>query len=379
MSNVFYTNNIESNVLSKTIDKLRFPLTVLVVVLHCSVRRKGMIVNEDLSDIFSILIAYSYNYIYALLNGALAHLAVPTFFFISGYLFFMKGDFSISTYRNKLHKRIKTLFVPYVAWIALYVVSTIIYKVMEDPSFNIMTFFKDNGYLRLFYDCNVWHTQMSLLSGPFLIPLWYIRDLMVMVIISPLIYFLIKRTRHIYIICLTCLFLLRLWPDIHGISLTAIFFFSLGSEFSIRKRNFVVDMYKISNITNILFAVLLAIILMQCLHIYIMDFSVFPLFLVVGVVFLFNLTSSYVRRNISKKNNLSKYSFFMYCAHHVLLIGLSIKIVDKFLIVVENETLKQLLALLITPILLIFICIMLYKVIQRFMPSVLKILTGERS
>lgn len=113
--------------------------------------------------------------------------------------------------------------------------------------------------------------------------------------------FLIKRTRHIYIICLTCLFLLRLWPDIHGISLTAIFFFSLGSEFSIRKRNFVVDMYKISNITNILFAVLLAIILMQCLHIYIMDFSVFPLFLVVGVVFLFNLTSSYVRRNISKK------------------------------------------------------------------------------
>lgn len=32
MSNVFYTNNIESNVLSKTIDKLRFPLTVLVVV-----------------------------------------------------------------------------------------------------------------------------------------------------------------------------------------------------------------------------------------------------------------------------------------------------------------------------------------------------------
>ncbi len=69
----------------------------------------------------------------------------------------------------------------------------------------------------------------------------------------------------------------------------------------------------------------------------------------------------------------------MYCAHHVLLIGLSIKIVDKFLIVVENETLKQLLALLITPILLIFICIMLYKVIQRFIPSVLKILTGERS
>lgn len=235
------------------------------------------------------------------MNGALAHLAVPTFFFISGYLFFMKGDFSISTYRNKLHKRIKTLFVPYVAWIALYVVSTIIYKVMEDPSFNIMTFLKDNGYLRLFYDCNVWHTQMSLLSGPFLIPLWYIRDLMVMVIVSPLIYFLIKRTRHIYIICLTCLFLLRLWPDIHGISLTAIFFFSLGSEFSIRKRNFVADMYKISNIINILFAVLLAIILMQCLHIYIMDFSVFPLFLIVGVVFLFNLTSSYVRRNISKK------------------------------------------------------------------------------
>ena len=199
-----------------------------------------------------------------------------------------------------------------------------------------------------------------------------------MVIISPLIYFLIKRTRHIYIICLTCLFLLRLWPDIHGISLTAIFFFSLGSEFSIRKRNFVVDMYKISNIINMLFVVLLSIILMQCLHIYYMDFSVFPLFLIVGVVFLFNLTSSYVRRNISKKNNLSKYSFFMYCAHHVLFIGLSIKIVDKFLIVVENETLKQLLALLITPILLIFICIMLYKVMQRFIPNMLKILTGER-
>ena len=80
---------------SKTIKALRFPLTFLVVLLHCMGRDQGMIHWDELTvNDFPLIVKY-------MLSGTLCQLAVPTFFFISGYLFFQKlSHWDLTVYRS---------------------------------------------------------------------------------------------------------------------------------------------------------------------------------------------------------------------------------------------------------------------------------------
>lgn len=50
------------------------------------------------------------------ISRILASVAVPLFFFISGYLFFFRTTFSVDVYKKKLKSRIKTLLIPYLFW-----------------------------------------------------------------------------------------------------------------------------------------------------------------------------------------------------------------------------------------------------------------------
>ena len=67
---------------SKVISFLRFPLTFLVVMQHC----KGEIANNiSWQELSWINIYYSVKIFF---SGGISFVAVPAFFFISGYLFF---------------------------------------------------------------------------------------------------------------------------------------------------------------------------------------------------------------------------------------------------------------------------------------------------
>ena len=72
-----------NNIISRTIDVLRFPLAVMVVFIHVNPSTTS-VSNTD----FSILSAHGiYNISGILFSNIITHLAVPTFFLISGYLF----------------------------------------------------------------------------------------------------------------------------------------------------------------------------------------------------------------------------------------------------------------------------------------------------
>lgn len=94
--------------LSKTIMFLRFPLIVAVVFIHTNLAdvmiNGRLLVNEGqfpIHDLFRHII-----------TNELARIAVPLFFFISGFLFFYHTDFSMKMYKQKLKKRVRTLLVP---------------------------------------------------------------------------------------------------------------------------------------------------------------------------------------------------------------------------------------------------------------------------
>ena len=114
-----YTNSI-----SQTISFLRFPLIVAVVYIHFNISRKGISLHginygTDNPDWYLFTIN--------LVSSVIASIAVPLFFFISGYLFFLQKEFNRQEYLRKLQKRVKTLLVPYLLWNLI----AIIYQVVR--------------------------------------------------------------------------------------------------------------------------------------------------------------------------------------------------------------------------------------------------------
>lgn len=105
---------------SQVIRTLRFPLVCLVVIIHSFSFIKGWQIEQ--LDMTSLNGTDVYSLFCISLSMTLAHIAVPTFFVISGYLFFQGfGIWDWRLYRSKINKRIYTLLIPYLVWNSLYI------------------------------------------------------------------------------------------------------------------------------------------------------------------------------------------------------------------------------------------------------------------
>lgn len=81
--------NDNKKLLSETIGVLRFPLMVCVVLIHTILPNQKEYLLVDIFDSYFV--------------ESFVRIAVPLFFFISGYLFFLGTErFSLEEYREKL-------------------------------------------------------------------------------------------------------------------------------------------------------------------------------------------------------------------------------------------------------------------------------------
>lgn len=124
--------------------------------------------------------------------GQYCLVAVPLFYLISGYLFFLKMPEGIHSIPGKLRKRVRTLLIPYIIanilTFAFYVALNML--IWEVPSLGNLVNFRvlddalENG---------LWDTLcLVFINPPIAFQLWFIRDLMVAMICSPLLYAIIK-------------------------------------------------------------------------------------------------------------------------------------------------------------------------------------------
>ena len=102
--------------LSKVITAVRFPMILLVVLLHTIILGQTCLgevyIREGDNPVFD---GTSYT-----LLRCIGDVAVPMFFFISGYLFFLcKGEFTFDVWKSKIKRRVVTLHVPYLLWNAI--------------------------------------------------------------------------------------------------------------------------------------------------------------------------------------------------------------------------------------------------------------------
>lgn len=180
--------------LSKTIMFLRFPLIVAVVFIHTNLAdvmiNGRLLVNEGqfpIHDLFRHII-----------TNELARIAVPLFFFISGFLFFYHTDFSMKMYKQKLKKRVRTLLVPYLFWntvvFLLFFLTQIFFSSMTSGRNKLIVDYGWLDWMNLF-----WNYREGM---PVCYQFWFIRDLIFVVLFVPVLYYFIKYCKAFAVVLL---------------------------------------------------------------------------------------------------------------------------------------------------------------------------------
>ena len=210
----------EDRLQSRVIDFLRFPMAILVVLCHCK-------------TLFGIAggPAPAGQGVQLFLAEVLPHIAVPAFVFFSGYLFY-KADFTLTVYGQKLKRRSKSLLLPYVIW------CTIGFGLAVLQGQCALNF---KNFIYGFWDTTAWMELPSHIHAAFPadMPLWFVRDLMVMTVLAPVVWWFIKHTGPMLPIFTGIWWFSHCMANIPGLGSQVVFFWILGAWFSIRKLNFV--------------------------------------------------------------------------------------------------------------------------------------------
>lgn len=217
---------------SRAITLMRLPLALMVVFIHLNFRADTAAIHwlsPTQSDIMPICVSVWVK--------EMAALAVPLFFAVSGYLFFLNAKWSKQTYTAKLKRRARSLLAPYLVFNTLAALFLILNSVIDGHSLAraAQTYL---GHLR--WLTNYWcvHTAghntnllgwTKAVSYPADIPLWFVRDLIITVLFAPLWHWLLRRLGAGWLIILLLLSLTGIWIPVAGFSAGSSFYFCLGA------------------------------------------------------------------------------------------------------------------------------------------------------
>lgn len=342
--------------LSEAISWLRFPLIVFIICLHSMTT---VVMPGEYALYFRALYPVS---------QWLGESAVPAFFFISGYLFFI----SKKNYLQKLNTRVHTLLIPYLLWnlimLALYVLAYLSGHPQEIYDRSIADY-SIADYLRLFWDRG--HFDMGNFM-PVLCPLWYIRNLLIMSVLSPLLYLMIKKAGIPFLLLALCW-----WLQTHHnafIQLT-VMFFSLGAYFSIHQKNPLQTIISHKRIVLTLWAVF-SLSDIAC-HIFIplpINLQIHRLALLMNIPALLLLADACCRRGMTNQT-LPNTTFIIFCVHYPLTVFLRKMVVSHFASASDAVHIMLYFACVVVVTLLsLAFCLLL----DKFFPSAKKLLAGNR-
>lgn len=206
--------------ISQSIDFLRFPLACMVVNLHLM----GSYTNWTPYNYEDFCRFTVYDHLSACTN-ILFQTAVPIFFFISGYLFTNAYTFN---FKKKILKKTRNILFPFLVWNAIAYLLFVITKLLgiglhgKDIE-NLYHVFSPLFILK----CLVGDFSKGFPCSPMDEPLWFIRDLYVLFLLSPFFLFIIKKIGRSFICLLVALFVLNVkgWPCLQ---VQSILFFCMG-------------------------------------------------------------------------------------------------------------------------------------------------------
>lgn len=339
---------MNDKVFSSACNFLRLPLMLLVVFIHVKYNVLITLPKTELS--YSVMFFFT---------QIISRIAVPSFFVISGYYFFFDigklGRFSLQNYKTKLFKRIFSLLIPYLIWNLFYCL------------------FKSICFEQNFF---------SLLGKIFAYPMpvafqfWYIRDLMIMCLISPVLYWLIRKTKAVFILILLFVWFLNLKIVID----TPLLFFSLGAYFSIERKDVVALLGKIKPyifLLVLLFGVMDFIFNLcptNSFHKAENIYLIHCLFVLSGVVGVFCFAASFVKNKQINKFPNSSFVFLLFAIHPLTTLYLFTPLLIHFM---GGKT-PLLIAYFVPIIFSVLVSYLVYLFTRNYLKSLLFILVGRR-
>ncbi len=346
---------------------LRFPLIVGVVLVHAyrtEVATASGKIGVAESSAFS-------NFVRDFISQGLARTAVPLFFLMSGYFLFLGFTWSVKKYQEKLRSRTRTLLIPFLFWNIL----TLMVYLAAQTLPAVRPFVSgQNNWIETYGPYDYLNAIIGIDQYPVAYQFWFIRDLMVMVVLSPIVYFSLRALPSLFLAVVFGLWYSQTWP-LTIPDAAAVAFFSAGAAVALRGGSlFALDRYG-SAITVAYLVVLVIDVLTkrEPYHIYIHNAGI-----VLGVASALFLTRAIAVGQSRLKEFLlwaGSLSFFVFAVHEPML-TIFRKVFYK---VLQPKSDLMVLGLYFAiPMLVIAIAILVYQILNRVAPRFLSVITGGR-
>lgn len=302
-------------------------------------------------------------------NGGLTIVAVPLFYVMSGFLFF-QGVTKIQECLPKIRKRLRTLFIPYLLWNMIFVLWYVALQNLPG-----IGGFINSDIVGDIFGGSFSNALFELFVAPASFPLWFLRDLIIIVLFSPLLYLAIRYGKWITIIVLFLImpFVLKQTELFNQFGLA---YFALGGCIALHS-----SLEKMNQVLNNPVFVISVIVYIG--HAFMLACGVRPNFVYLGeisvVAAIISVWKGYdliVSRcnHFTSLNSILGYSFFIYLFHEPVFniikkIGLKVLGVHEWSLIVLY---------LINPIIMCALAVAVAKVIQKYLPKVYGVLVGGR-
>jgi len=363
-------NKIVPKSVSDTITMLRFPLIASVVLVH------AYSIPENLTESMIGEGSQFLNlFIQSLFSDVFARIAVPLFFLISGYLIFYGKPITNQLIKRKWRSRINTLLIPYLIWNIVALGIQFIGQAIPLTS-RFFTGSKFSIHTASFY--SVADAFLGFDCGPINTPLWFLRDLMILTLLSPLIYYLVSKMGK-YVIFIFVL----VWLEIPNyipifISSRALLFFSLGMWLSMIEDKIKIKpnspLYTIGAILYLSTAAIEAYLISQNYDLFFLHkFNIILGCLTIPILFYRVGQHPRIRGILTY---LAATSFFVFLSHNIILQAIR-KIL--YLIVDPNSGIDFLAIYFSSASITILILILIYEIfVNRWPIRLVKFSIGQR-
>lgn len=340
----------------KVVPFLKFLLISAIVFVHCDIKYQ---IPADSVSAGSDIVGFI---VIALSEG------VPMFYLISGFLFFYGvKKFTVKVYGRKLRNRVRTLLVPYVLWnlfcAGLFLIKVYVFHfpglgIIENGEINWLKFFegfifrKEAGYF------------------PYAFAFWFIRDLIVFVILTPVVWLIARRWWSVIL-----LFAVNFIPEVQ---LFQIQWFVLGAAFSLHHISFE-GSRPFGWLSTTLFGLIYVASewlgyychFQQEIHVMLSYTGVLSAFF-----FFYSVAMEITRRYDGRVIKfLCSSTFFIYALHQCFS-----TVNTRFWchLIGYDSIARALLSFLVSGIAMISICMATYALLRRVSPRLLRVITGDR-
>lgn len=296
-----------------------------------------------------------------LTGHGICRIANCLFFCISGYLF-ARNINSILDVWKKQKKRLHTLAIPYMLWNVIFVSWYVLLALIPGlERFNNSTDILDN-----LMDTSVWGIFHLLFVTPAAFQLWFLRDLLVMLLFTPLMCWLAKKSWVVALIISLALTPLYAWQ----------LYYWLGITIGIQQWN-------IGQYPRPWWVVASGTIVFLCYAVFYALGNDFPHWIetIINLLGLYLMWSWYdivaCGRCLAQQGvwkYICGYSFFIYCFHEP-----AFNIIKKLALVLFGTAESTIVFFYyLNPWIMVFSAILIARFLQKIAPQLYKILTGGR-